>query len=120
MGVLSPLSGVAGQNEYSGAKQVTRNFYLYAKIREHMMIRSTFLLSQVPVTISSLAFNSETKYHDSLCPTLPYHYNFPPISILIHLGGRQWVKFQWKRNKKDKKTVIRLSQHTVHIKLKHR
>ena len=95
MGVLSPLSGGVGQNEYSGAKQVTRNFYLYAKIREHMMIRSTFLLSQVPVTISSLAFNSETKISsDSLCPTLPYHNNFPPISILFHLGGRQWVKFQ--------------------------
>ena len=72
MGVLSPLSGGEGQNEYSGAKQVTRNFYLYAKIREHMMIRSTFLLSQVPVTISVLAFNSETKISsDSLCPTLP-------------------------------------------------
>ena len=51
MGVLSPLLGGVGQNEYSGAKQVTRNFYLYAKIREPMMIRSTFLLSQVPVTI---------------------------------------------------------------------
>ena len=90
MRVLSPLSGGVGQNEHSGAKQVTRNFYLCAKIREPMMIRSIFLLSQVPVTISSLAFNSETKISsDSLCLTLPYHNNFPPISILFHLGGRQ-------------------------------
>ena len=46
-------------------------FICMPKIRKPIMIRSTLLLSQVPVTISSLAFNSETKISpDSLCPTL--------------------------------------------------
>ena len=56
-------------------------FICTQKIREPMVIRSTFLFSHWnrdsktddPVTISSLAFNSERKISsDSLCPTLPY------------------------------------------------
>ena len=55
-------------------------FFCVPKLRDPMVIRSTFLFSHWnresktddPIIISSLAFNSETKISsDSLCPTLP-------------------------------------------------
>ena len=58
-----------GQNEYTGAKQVTGNFIYIPKIKEPMVKISTFLFfhwnrknkTDDPVIISSLAFTLGTK-----------------------------------------------------------
>ena len=58
-----------GQNEYGGQSKSLEIFICVPKLREPMVVRSTFLFSHWnresktddPVIISSLAFNSETK-----------------------------------------------------------
>ena len=104
-----------GQNEYGGAKQVTRKFYVYAKkIREPMVIRSTFLFSHGNrksktddlLTISSLAFNSETKVSsDSLCPTIPYFTICVNLLLahttLIQICHKDWDSCDLKKGKAE-------------------
>ena len=98
------------------------------KLREPMVIRSTFLFSHWnrdsktdnPVIISSLAFNSETKISShSLCPTLTYRlFLFCQVyvgwkwflnkflgsaGLKIFSFGRRWVKENWEQSVKSSK-----------------
>ena len=88
-----------------GQSRSLENFICKPKIREPIVVRSTFLFSHwnresktdYPVIIRSLAFNSETKVSStSLCPTiliLPHHTHFAPpypkeFSLRIKLEKR--------------------------------